>query len=140
MNTSVLVHGKEITLQLKQYAIRIFNNEALSAMLEQNAETATEELITCVKEEYFKLFNSDFKVSNASMAIEIWAHVYAEKFAEAVKDFYFINFIDKIAEKILHHAEIIDIGEQGHDENRFVWNSLAGFKSVIAGLLFTQEK
>ncbi len=65
------------------------------------------------------------------MAVEIWAHVYAEKFAEAVKNFSSINFVDKIAEKILHHAEIIDIGEKGHDDNRFVWDSLAVFKSAI---------
>ena len=140
MNTSVSVQGKNISLKLKPYAVSIFNNDALSAMLEEKAEAATEELIACIKKEYFKLFNIDFKVSDASIAVEIWAHIYAEKFAEAVKNFSSINFIDKIAEKILHHAEEIDIGETGHDENRFVWDGLAVFKLAIAGLLFANKK
>jgi hypothetical protein len=127
---------ERIKLELKSHAIRIFNNDALWAMLEKNAEAATEQLILDIKKKYFELFNTDFKVSDASIAVEIWGHVYAEKFAEAIKNFSSINFVDKIAEKILHHAEIIDIGETGYDDNRFVWDSLAVFKSVIAGLLF----
>jgi hypothetical protein len=138
VNTSVLIQDKAIGLQLNLHAIKIFNSDAFSAILAKNAEAATEQVITSIKNEYFKLFNVDFEVSGDSMAVEIWAHIYAEKFAEAVKNFSSINFIDKIADKILHHAEVIDIGETGHDDNRFVWDALAVFKSAIAGLLFSR--
>ena len=137
MNTLVAVKGRSIGIELKPHAIKIYNDDALSSLLSNNADAATEELIACIKKEYFKLFNIDFNVSDASIAIEIWAHVYAEKFAESVKNFSSVNLVDKLAEKIMHHAEIIDIGEKGHDENRFVWDGLAGFKPVIAGLLFS---
>jgi hypothetical protein len=140
MNTSLLVYGKNISLEFELHAIRIFNNDALPAILEKNAEAATEELVRDIKKKYFELFNTDFKVSDASMEVEIWAHVYAEKFAEAVKDFSSINFVDKIAEKIIYHAEVIDMGEHGHDENRFVWDGLAPFKHTIASVLFAKQK
>ena len=127
-----------ISFQLKPHAIKISNNDALSALLTEDAETATEKLINDIKSEYLKLFAEEFKVSDHSMAVEIWAHVYAEKFAEAIKNLSSINFIDAIANKILKHAEIIDIGESGHDDNRFVWDGLAPFKSTIASLLFSK--
>jgi hypothetical protein len=137
MSTPVLVRSEIINVELKPHAIKIWNDDALPGLLKVDAESSTEELIENIKREYFKLFNIEFKVSNASIAIEIWAHVYAEKFADAVKDFSSVKFIDGIADKILRHAEVIDIGETGHDDNRFVWDGLAGFKSVIAGLLFS---
>ena len=140
MNELVTINIKDVHLQLKPYAIKIYNNAALLTMLAENAEAATDELISYIKAEYLKLFNDDFKVSDASMAVEIWAHVYAEKFAEAVKNFSSIDLIDKIADKIMLHAEIIDIGEKGHDDNRFVWNALARFKSAIAGILFAKQR
>ena len=136
MHTSVSVRGKNIDTQLNLHAIRIWNNDELSNLLSENSEAATDELTVHIHTEYLKLFDTEFKVSNASIAVEIWAHVYAEKFAEAVKSFSEIEFIDKIADKIIYHAEIIDIGEKGHDNNRFIWDGLAVFKSAIAGLLF----
>lgn len=136
MSAFVSINIKDIHLQLKPHAIKIWNDNALCDLLKVNAESSTEELIKNIKTEYFKLFADEFKVSNNSMAVEIWVHVYAEKFAEAIKDFSSINFVDKIADKIIYHAEIIDIGEIGHDDNRFLWNALAPFKFAIADLLF----
>jgi hypothetical protein len=138
VNTSVLINNQSISLQLNLHAIKIFNSDALSSILAQNTEATTQKLVDSVKTEYLKLFNVDFDVSDNSMAVEIWAHIYAEKFAEAVKNFSSISFVDKIAEKIMQHTEVIDIGERGHDDNRFVWDGLAVFKSAIAGLLFSK--
>jgi len=137
VNTCILINNKNINLQLNLHAIKVFNTDSLSAIIAENTEATTQKLIDSIKKKYFKLFNVDFEVSDSSMAVEIWAHIYAEKFAEAVKDFSAVNFIDKAAEKIMHHAEVIDIGERGHDDNRFVWDALAVFKPAIAGLLFS---
>jgi hypothetical protein len=137
VNTCILINNKSITLKLNLHALKIFNTDSLSAILAENTEETTQKLIDSIKKEYFKLFNIDFEVSDNSMAVEIWAHIYAEKFAEAVEKFSSVNFIDKAAEKIMHHAEVIDIGERGHDDNRFVWDALAVFKPAIAGLLFS---
>ena len=138
MDEFVAININNVQLRLKLHAIKIRNDNALSDLLKVNAESSTQELIEDIKSEYFKLFVEEFKVSDHSMAVEIWGHVYAEKFADAVKNFSSINLIDRIADKILYHAEIIDIGEKGYDDNRFVWDGLAAFKSVIAGLLFSK--
>ena len=140
MNMIIEIRAKKISVQLNLHAIRIYNNADLSGLLKENAEVSTDELIIHLKKEYFKLFNTDFKISSNSIAVEIWAHVYAEKFAKAVNSFSSIEFIDKIAEKIIHHAEVIDIGEHGHDDNRFVWDALAHLKPAIAKLLFFKQR
>ena len=140
MNVTITVRKITINVELKLYAIRIFNADTLQGLLKNDAEAATEELIINIKREYQRLFNTDFKVSDASMTVEIWAHVYADKFAEVVKNHSSINLIDKIADKIIHHAEVIDIGEKGHDYNRFVWNGLAPFKGAIAAVLFAKQE
>ena len=141
MNITITVREITINVELKLYAIRIFNAHILQGLLKKNhAEAATEELIINIKREYQRLFSTEFKVSDASMTVEIWAHVYADKFAEALKNHSSINRIDKLAEKIIYHAEIIDIGEKGHDENRFFWNGLAPFKGVIAAVLFVKQE
>ena len=139
MNIFINVRNYNLTVEMKLHALSILNNNELQLLLKQDAEASTDEFVTRIKTEHFNLFNIDFKVSDMSMAVEIWAHVYAEKFAEAVKNFSSINLIDKIAEKIMQHAEIIDIGEKGHDDNRFVWDALSVFKSGIASLLFAKQ-
>lgn len=140
MDEFIKVNGRSIRVQLKLHAIKIWNDETLSAILKMGAEESTRHLTNSIKIEYYKLFNSDFEVSNDSITVEIWAHVYAEKFAEAVKNFSSLKLVDAFADKILEHAEIIDIGEKGHDDNRFIWDGLAPFKSTIANVLFSQHK
>src|SRR5436305_2063725 len=132
MTTSIEVQRLIINVEFKLHAIRVFNSDELYELLKDHAETSTDELIINIKKEYQRLFDTDFKVSDASMAVEIWAHVYADRFAEAVKDHSSINVIEKIAEKIIDHAAVIDIGEKGHDENRFVWDDLSALKPAIA--------
>lgn len=135
MKKTVTLDGKNITVDLEEFVIRIYNDDDLQALLAHNTEAITGELIKNIKAEFYKLNKKEFEIPAASIAVEIWGHVYADKFFEAVKSFSSIGVIDKLAEKFLVHCERIDIGEQGHDDNRFVWDMLAPFKSAIAKLL-----
>lgn len=69
------------------------------------------------------------------MAVEIWGHVFAEKFADAIKKITSVKLVDELAEKIIEHCEVVNIGEKGHDSNRIVWDTLAPFKPEIAAML-----
>ncbi|MBV9962920.1 MAG: hypothetical protein JO072_11800 [Parafilimonas sp.] len=140
MTTSITAQGKIVVVEFKLHAIRIFSSDVLQQLLKDDPQAGTQELIGNIKKEYQRLFNKDFNVSDSSMSVEIWAHVYADRFAEGVKEYSSINIIDKIAEKIIQHADVIDIGEKGHDENRFFWNGLAPFKEAIANILFGSQK
>lgn len=137
--TKLLIKNYSISVQVNQHAIKIFNDDGLTALLQHNTNTSTKELISCIKQRYFEFVNVDFKVSNASMAVEIWAHVYVEKMAESIQRKFPLKIIRKLTDKIIDHCKEIDIGEWGHDYNRFVWDVLAVFKPVIA-LLFFRNK
>jgi hypothetical protein len=135
MNTTINVRGDAISIDMKEHIIRIKNNDALTNLLACDTEAVTDELVLEIKKQYQTLFNKDFNVADKSIAVEIWAHVYIEKFADAVATLTSINFIDTLAEKIIERCEIIDIGESGYDDNRFVWDNLTYLKSTIAKLL-----
>lgn len=136
MNAIIPVYNTNINVLLKPHAIKIFNDKALNALLHHNTKIATDELIILIKNKYFELFNTRFKVSDASMALEIWAHVYIQKFAEVFKSSFWP--FNKLAQVIIFHCKEIDIGELGHDDNRFVWNWLAFLKPAIARLFFNK--
>ncbi len=127
--------GKRISLRLLQQVIRIIADEELAQVLATDTEAATTELVTAIKTAYRMRYNHDFQVSDASFAVEIWGHVYADKFADIIKQLSPFGWIDKIADKVIYHCAIIDIGEEGHDDNRFVWDRLAPFANTIARML-----
>jgi hypothetical protein len=132
MDITITVRGKSLHIYIRQHIIRITNDDELIALLAHDTEAATGELITAIKVRYQEEFGKELKVSDKSMAVEIWAHVYVEKFAKAIAS---LRITRKLADAIIRRCEIIDIGEWGHDQNRFVWNALSVFKPVIAALL-----
>jgi hypothetical protein len=132
MDITITVRGRTLRVCIQQHITRITNDKELTALLAHDTEAATGELITAIKARYQEEFGKELKVSDKSMAVEIWAHVYVEKFAKAIAS---LKVIRKLADAIIRRCEIIDIGEWGHDQNRFVWNALSIFKTVIAALL-----
>ena len=135
MKTSIKIVDIKIDIELEDHIIHITNNDALANLLACDTEVRTEQLVHSIKIAYYKLFNKNLEVSDASMAVEIWGHVYTDKFANAVKSAVSLKLIDKLAEKVVERCEIIDIGERSHDYNRFVWDGLASVKSIIAKFL-----
>lgn len=135
MDKIIIVRGRHIAVTLVEHAIRIVSNSELSDLLAADTESATDELVLMVKSEYHNAVGSAFSVSDASLAVEIWGHVYVDKFADIVKSLSPFAFIDGLADKVSRFTNVIDIGETGHDNNRFVWDALARFKSAIAVLL-----
>jgi hypothetical protein len=132
MDITITVRGKSLHIYIRQHIIRITNDDELIALLAHDTEAATGELITTIKVRYQEEFGKELKVSDKSMAVEIWAHVYVEKFAKAIAS---LRITRNLADAIIRRCEIIDIGEWGHDQNRFVWNALSIFKPLIAALL-----
>ena len=135
MPTILSVQGKNIEMEFTQRKIKLTNNDQLRALLAQQTEAATDSLVAAIKQEFKKTNNKEIDISSHSMAVEIWGHVYTEKFATAIKYLSQLSLINGIADKIVEHCEVIDMGESGLDSNRFVWDTLAPFKSMIAKLL-----
>ena len=135
MMTTLPVYNKNISVLFSRQALRIVNDGELTNLLKQDAAKATDELIVKIKTQYKELFQTEFAVSNSSIAIEIWGHVYASRFVDWIHNLLTYSFVQKLTKKIIYHSAIIDIGEHGHDHNRFVWNWLAPFKKLIASML-----
>jgi len=132
MDITITVRGRRLHICIQEHVTRITNDDELNALLAHDTANATTELVRAIKARYCKELGSNFKVSDASMAVEIWAHVYVEKFAKLIIS---LKFTRKLSAIIIRKCEIIDIGEWGHDQNRFVWNALSILKSIIAALL-----
>ena len=139
MYRSISVKNKNISVQLHENSIAILSDEQLLSLITEMPEAATDELVLAIKKEFYAQFNREFDVTDASIAVEIWGHVFTEKFANAVKSITAIKLVDELAEKICAHCEVINIGEKDHDNNRFVWDWLAAFKPVIAAMLLRAE-
>ena len=135
MFKSISARGKNISVRLKRNMVDIINDEQLLDLVTKMPEAATGELVSAIKKEYHNKFNKDFEVADASMAVEIWGHIYAEKFADALKDIAPVKLISSLAQKITAHCEVINIGKKDHDNNRFIWDWLSVFKPAIAAIL-----
>ncbi len=135
MQTTIAIRGKTIALHFKQHVINIINTDELTGLLAHDAAAATRELAKAIQTTYHQLFNTGFNVSEDSIIVEIWGHVYADRFAEWLAALSTVAYIDAIAERIIFRCEIIDIGEHGYDDNRFVWDNLAPLQSAIAAFL-----
>ncbi len=135
MKITITIGNKNIEVQFSRHAVRIVNNNELTGLLTQNAKEATYVLIAAIKQKFRKQFQTDFHVSDASVAVEIWGHVYAGKWAVWMKSHSSVALIHKAAKKIIFHCDTIDIGETGHDSNRFVWDGLSHVASLLARLL-----
>jgi hypothetical protein len=135
MDKVISLSGKNIQITLTQHKVKLTNDAQLAALLADNTEASTDALVKAIKQEFRNVHNKEIDISDASMAVEIWGHVYTENFAAAVKSLSSLGFLDSIADKIIDKCEVIDMGESGRDNNRFVWDTLSKFKSKIAGLL-----
>lgn len=135
MDKTISVLGKNIQLTFTQHKIKLTNNEDLESLVATNPETSTDALVTAIKSEYRQAIGKDIDISNSSMAVEIWGHIYAENFLTVIKSLPMFGLVDGLAEKLREHCEVIDMGESGHDSNRFVWDGLSSFKSTIANFL-----
>lgn len=135
MYRGISIRNKNISVRLQENRICIKSDEQLLGLVTQMPEAATDELIAAIKKEFYLQFNKDFGVDDNSMAVEIWGHVFTERFAEAVKALSPVKIVDDLAEKISSHCEVINIGKKEHDRNRFVWDLLATFKPAIAVML-----
>ena len=135
MYKSISIRNKNISLSLYENRIGIISDGQLLSLVTEMPEAATDEFVSAIKKEFHTRFNKDFEVTDASMAVEIWGHVFAEKFADTVREIVPVKLVNSLAEKISSHCEVINIGRKDHDRNRIVWDMLAAFKPAIAALL-----
>jgi hypothetical protein len=120
---TVTVGGVSIKYFLSDKTVHIDNNESLKSVI-PNPKAAIQ-LARKLKENYQKIYGSELSVSELSMAIEIYGHIYPEKIAKTIKTLPLPDFVDKAMDELIKKTDIIDSGEESIDQNRKIWDAIA---------------
>ena len=132
--------GHKLLVVFSNQLIQIKKPHQLKEFLSSDIKNRSEVLANYIKQDYFFLFGKELKVSNKSLILEIWAHVFASYFARAMKKIIKLKPIERLADLILERSDIIDCGESNVDSNRKLWDILSNFKGVILAFLPQQIK
>ena len=127
--------GCEVLVQFEPKLIRIQGSEQLLAFLNTDLNANTHKLVKLIKADYLTLVGQPLKITNASLMVEIWGHLYASKFAVAVNDLIKHSRIQNITERVTKRSDTIDCGEADVDSNRRFWDVLAKFNKLIVKFL-----
>ena len=128
-------HG--IAMRCPKHFVQIKNYEKLNDFLDQDG-IGSMEIAAWMKKLYYREWKCGLNISEKSLAIEILGHVYANDFMKLIEKLPFADHEDtafgKLVESLQVHLDVIDCGEKGRDNNRFVWDMLVPFDKVIFAL------
>ncbi|MCZ4223050.1 hypothetical protein [Pedobacter rhodius] len=122
----------EIKVRLDEGLIRVYSDKGLWCYLDNNIRLRTLELAKFIKIDYQKEVNKTLMISESSLMVEIWAHVYSDYFGLLIKRHLKIKWVQNLLQKGIERAEIIDCGEKKFDSNRWVWDFLSHFEQIIS--------
>lgn len=129
------IQGYGIYVSFDPGIVHIRNDESLRRLLDRSLGGGTTALVSMIKEEYKSAFGEELKISNDSLTVEIWGHVYFENFIGIVSNVFRLKMVTRLDQLVSEHCDIIDCGETNQDGNRKFWDSLAPHKDLIAQML-----
>lgn len=127
--------GHELLVIFDEKLIRIKKPKALQKFLSSAIDNRSEVLVNYIKQDYFLLMGKELDVTNDSLIIEIWGHIYASYFARAMKNLIKLQLVENAADFVIKRSDTIDCGESEVDSNRKIWDVLANFKGIILTFL-----
>lgn len=136
MVEKVLVIGNYKTkVSFAKRLIRITNNDGFKKMLSDNLIENTKELVYIIKKNYQEAYGKELRISNHSMEVEIWGHVYGEYFIHDINKRLHWKITERLDRFVQKRCEVIDCGERKIDNNRLFWNVLGIGKKPLGWLL-----
>ncbi len=135
MEKTYELSGCKLVVSFEKQLIRIASPQALQKFLSQDIELRSKILVNYIKQDYLNLIGKELAISNNSIIIEIWGHVYASYLAKSVKKLIRLKFIQSTLNLIIERSDTIDCGEKEVDSNRWIWDLLANFKGMIVKLI-----
>ena len=123
-----------VSIRYQPKILRMQNDEALRTFLDL-PENGSMALAGQMLDRYQQLFSVPLAISQASIAVEILGHVFADNVAKALAPLSEkLSPRGAIAEalaSIRQRTEVIDIGEKDVDNNRWLWDALVPFRHII---------
>ena len=127
--------GHKLLVCFEEKLIRIKEPKEIQKFLSQDIEMRSTVFVNYIKQDYQNFIGKELSITNDSIIIEIWGHVYASYFARAMKNLISLNLLTDFADFIINRSDIIDCGESDVDSNRKFWDVLANFKGIILSFL-----
>ncbi|KQM69595.1 hypothetical protein ASE74_06305 [Pedobacter sp. Leaf216] len=127
--------GYNIKVGIEPQLIRVYSNASLWDYLDGKANTRFELMVDTIKADYAQHFGKELAISNNSLIVEILVHVYCDYLGLSFNRIVRIKWIQNLVKKLLTRAEVVDCGEKSVDSNRWVWDLLAGSKSLFIAIL-----
>lgn len=128
-----------ISIRYEDRIVRIKSDSALTHFL--LSSKGPNALAEHILESYERIYHKSLQIHIHSLAVEIIAHVFIDTISKDIsilssnisKDK--LEFIQGVLESIREHTRIIDCGELSVDSNRFVWDILEPFHSILYGIV-----
>ena len=120
---TVTVDEVTIAYFLSEKVVHIVNDDELKSIITH--PTTALKLARKLKASYCTKFGRELSVSDVSMAIEIYGHLYPEKIANTLKAMPSPDFVEHALDDLLEKTDVIDSGEESVDRNRKVWDAIA---------------
>ncbi|SUJ26224.1 Uncharacterised protein [Sphingobacterium spiritivorum] len=123
--------GCKIPVVFTNQLISIKGPADLKKYLSEDIDNRSAVLVRHIKKDYFDFANKELLVTDDSMIIEIWGHIFASHIAGAIKNLVQLRLIEDVADFVIKRGDVIDCGESEVDSNRKIWDILSGFKGII---------
>jgi hypothetical protein len=115
--------------------VRIVGSKQLLSFLETDLNANTLKLVKLIKVDYLAFHGKPLKITNASLMVEIWGHLYASHFTNALKKLIKLKIVSDLSDLVTTRSDTIDCGEGELDSNRKFWDTISKFNAIILKLL-----
>ncbi|MES2417385.1 MAG: hypothetical protein V4541_04305 [Bacteroidota bacterium] len=126
------LEGCKVTVLFEPKLIKIAGSKRLLTFLKADIDRNSLHLVKLIKADYLKIMGKRLKITNNSLMVEIWGHLYASYFANALKNLIDLQIVENFATIITNRSDTIDCGESTIDPNRKFWDVLAKYKKLIS--------
>lgn len=124
----LIIDNLELTFNITEHGVHLFNDKSLHDLMDVNPVEGIEKLAILLKNEFHLTQNRPLKISNKSLAIEIWGHFWFERLYLKIPHLFRILGLSERIEKSMTE---FDCAEYPIDNNRFVWDILSIFYKPI---------
>ena len=113
-----------IGIRLGERVVHIQNDNALDLLLSSGKKKQAAKLAKYLKEQYRENYGKELRISNRSLACEIYWHWKIKTKSAAAEE---KRGKKKLTSWLLMHMEDIDCGDIKSDNNRLLWDLLSIF-------------
>lgn len=123
-----------IKILLEPGLIKVDSNSALWGYLIGKDHQKISFLVWEIKRRYKERYGQALNIRDSSLLVEILVHIYCHNLGLRILPHLKPDLFRKFLKKLIERAKVVDCGEKNRDTNRWFWDLLAPFKSVILAI------